>query len=803
MINKTIAWWERRRQAIFARFRVQLGARHRERGQSLVLVVFALIGLLAFVGLGIDLGLVYVERVETGRAADASAQAAVAELPGEQAARECALVYLQDNGYDFQAADAQVAYDTYQDGDYTADPGGKTTIWIDTEYSEDPTIGLPAYRVRVRVRQFVPTNFMQFIGFGEIPVESVAEAEKVQHQDVVIVFDRSGSMEFDTLCYGCWEPSSNEEVHYPDGNIYPLPWSLRSRSQGGNKEPPPDHCAGWVPNDPYNPENGGHYNCGGYSPSVLGGDWYENDCNYCDDEDDDGCDEDDDRYIVIEAEEYSSLHQEPYDPDAYLRYMTYWVMQRNAYNDDPSVNEAVGAIGRDSRGAYLSHHPFASYQNTTGFGVPCVEADVEDGFCRKGLPTGPWAAPRADYDFFVPETGTYYIWIRGQGGHWSGNEHIFWSMDGAVTQVNGVGGFARGPYYNGAQQSRWRWRRLGVVSGLSKGTAHTLHLWAGGAGFDVDRIIITTDDEDNASYLPLKAATANNGRTDMACHPCDERFAGRPGGHEWKEGVPDEPDEPYWRPDCSLNKTDRENAPIFDGERPIRVAQFSAREYFIIPYLDPTFDQIGVVSYSGHASIDSELECLRRRGPETLDDPDCDQYWRNPGHEPPRDSACGCFSGVITDTVLYEMDHMRANGSTNIADGIRRGISVLKTVSDNFGQHYGRPGAEPLMILMTDGEANQVPSGGPNCHEEDLWPHNTGDSSIDRAKDCVVYYAQKAREYGIRIDTLTLGGADQELMQYVSDLTGGTKRHTNEANEETMKDLFERIAEERLIRLIE
>jgi Flp pilus assembly protein TadG len=803
MIEKTIAWWQRQRRSGFPCFRPKLEALQEEQGQSLVLIVLALIGLLGFVGLGIDLGLVYVERVETGRAADASALAAVAELPSEQAAHECALVYLQDNGYDFQAAEAQVAYDTYQDGNYTADPGGKTTIWIDTDYSEDPTIGLPAYRVRVRVRQYVPTNFMQFLGFGEIPVEAVAEAEKVQHQDVVIVFDRSGSMEFDTLCYGCWEASSDEEVQYPDGNIYPLPWSLREESEGGNKEPPPDHCAGWVPNDPYNPDNGGHYDCGAYSPSsVLGGDWHENNCNYCDDSDGDGCDEDDDRYIVIEAEEYSSLHQEPYDPDAYVRYMTYWVMQRNDYNYDPNVNRPVGAIGRDDRGAYLSHHPYASYQDTTGFGVPCVEGDVEDGVCRKNLPTGQhWDAPRADYDFYVPKTGDYYIWIRGQGGHWGGNKHIFWSMDGDLTHVDRVGGFPTGPYYDGAQDNRWEWQRLGVVTGLSQGTAHTLHLWAGGAGFDVDRIIITTDDEDNAYYLPLKSATANNGRTDMACHPCDERFAGRPGGHEWSDS---NPPEPYWRPDCSLDKTNRENAPIFDGERPIRVAQFSAREYFIIPYLDPAFDQIGVVSYSSYASIDSELECLRRRGPETLDDPDCDRSWRNPGHEPPRHPACGCFPGVITDTVLYEMDQMTANGSTNIADGIRRGISVLKTVQDGFGQHYGRPGAEPLMVLMTDGEANMVPSGDPDgCHDDDLWPHNTNDPSIDNAKDCVVYYALEARKWNIRIDTLTLGGADQELMQYVSDLTGGTKRHTNEANEETMKDLFEKIAEERLIRLIE
>ena len=40
-------------------------------------------------------------------------------------------------------------------------------------------------------------------------------------RDVVLVLDQSGSMEFHTLCYGCWGPVSG--VDYPGGNIYSLP----------------------------------------------------------------------------------------------------------------------------------------------------------------------------------------------------------------------------------------------------------------------------------------------------------------------------------------------------------------------------------------------------------------------------------------------------------------------------------------------------------------------------------------------------------------------------------------------------
>ena len=57
-----------------------------QRGQSLVIVTFAFIGILAFVGLAIDLGWVYVERVRVAQAADAAALAGASELPLDGAA---------------------------------------------------------------------------------------------------------------------------------------------------------------------------------------------------------------------------------------------------------------------------------------------------------------------------------------------------------------------------------------------------------------------------------------------------------------------------------------------------------------------------------------------------------------------------------------------------------------------------------------------------------------------------------------------------------------------------------------------
>jgi uncharacterized membrane protein len=71
----------------------------RERGQSLIIGAFAIIALIGMVGLAVDVGLVYVERIRVRRAADAAALAAAADLPLEQAAHVRALEYLEENSY--------------------------------------------------------------------------------------------------------------------------------------------------------------------------------------------------------------------------------------------------------------------------------------------------------------------------------------------------------------------------------------------------------------------------------------------------------------------------------------------------------------------------------------------------------------------------------------------------------------------------------------------------------------------------------------------------------------------------------
>src|SRR6185503_4596249 len=87
------------------KFLLRLKARHLEamreqKGQSIIIFTFAFIGLIAMLGLALDLGLVYIEKVKVNRTADAAALAAVVELPYEQDTINRAIDYIQLNGYD-------------------------------------------------------------------------------------------------------------------------------------------------------------------------------------------------------------------------------------------------------------------------------------------------------------------------------------------------------------------------------------------------------------------------------------------------------------------------------------------------------------------------------------------------------------------------------------------------------------------------------------------------------------------------------------------------------------------------------
>ncbi len=548
--------------------------------------------------------------------------------------------------------------------------------------------------------------------------------------DIALVFDKSGSTEFDTLCYGCWEQDP-----FPSGTIYPLKWSQDGPTATAN------HCltGRTIDTNYYDPVSGDYF--------TQQDEFYRRNSG------------NQDYYIVIEAEEYSSYDtRADYHSWQYAPYRTFWVMQRNAFNF--YYGTSVGALGRDSRGGYISHHPWPHNDKWTGYGVSCRWDDVTsagyDGngpYCNSTDSDvldfgGPFPVPRVDYEFTAPSGGTYYFWIRGQGG--DRDVHVFWGVQEDTPlqyPTNQESSFSTGADYDAARSSRWEWERMGSVF-LQEDRKYVLSFWGGGAGFDIDRIIVTSDD---TSYnLPLRDSPANNARTGWACERCDPRFAGLPGGLLQSDG--------WWLPDCSVS--DQSDDPIYDGEMPIQPALGAATRF--VSQIDCSRDQIGYVSYSANSSIRNELECLLRLGPG------------------------GCTADVISATVTSEVYTTTAGGSTNMAAGVIDGINVLSAESG----HYGRPEAAHTMILMTDGVVNVIPND--YCDDDpSLWPPTSwSDSQEDRAKDCVIYYALQARANGIVIHTISLGySADMEIMQAVADLTGGT--HYWAPTPDHLDDIFE------------
>jgi hypothetical protein len=753
-----------------------------EEGQSLVVVGFAIITLVGFVGLAVDLGIAYVERVRVRRAADAAALAAASELPLENTAYLRALELLEENDYgcdlvpvgaDYQCSNSDVRL--LINGNHIWGPeedAASRVIHLNTvDYRDEGKVN-SASKIRVELISDAPVYFMRVFEFFDVGVLGQAVAENINNIDVAIVFDRSGSMEFDTLCYGCW----TKQGEYPGGEVHPLPW-------GPDPAGTATHCSG---NEPL--EYDGH------------------------------------TYYIIEAEEYSQVNAS-YNRETYSFGKTYWVIQRNGQQAEGYMRHGwngAGAYGRDTYGAYIQHMPARQSigSGNDGAGVSCRWEDVSTtGLCRtigqnssEPFPFGdPFPAPRVDYDFEI-DGGDWYFWIRTQASN-QGND-VFWGLDGNVIGRRELSYRDEGNYYDGADDNDWAWRRLGVgknpdqqpgddgnedddTQSLSAG-AHTLHLWAGDPNFAVDRIIITDDptnpgkyydDNDNGYYGEndidppwyyddivenvMESNHFDNNRTDWACDPCDARFGGSPQGDPLR-GT-DTLETPYCE-SAQAPQPYRYLDDIYDDEQPIRASIEAAKSF--VRMMDFKFDQVGLVSYSGSARIETDLQCLRRLG----------------------DS---CNSDVITNTVIAELDDITAGGSTNIGDGIRDGIRVLSTQ----GSHYGRPGAAHIMVLMTDGQANTSYSDCLDHVDEDdpdtwLWPNHDEASNYWKGKECAMYEANRALDNGIVIYTITLGNnADIALMEQIADTTGGV--HRNAPRPEQLEPIFEELYKRIFLRLVE
>lgn len=142
-------------------------AKHKsEQGQALVLLVFAMIGLIGFAGLSIDGGMMFFERRRAQNAADNAALAAALRKAQGQDYTSEALSVTTQNGYD----------------------DDQSTNWVDV--NSPPLAGAFAGNsqyVEVVITQTVPTQFIHIVysGLARLTVRAVAKAVPSTTQPVV------------------------------------------------------------------------------------------------------------------------------------------------------------------------------------------------------------------------------------------------------------------------------------------------------------------------------------------------------------------------------------------------------------------------------------------------------------------------------------------------------------------------------------------------------------------------------------------------------------------------------------------
>ncbi len=895
-----------------------------QSGQSLIILAFAFLGLIAMLGLALDMGLVYVERIRLKRTVDAAALAAVTELPVEEEAARRALGYLQENGYDITRSNVFIAgcvqdvqdkfnsttggqapdgitdslvnlpplpaggwdellpeanqtltpdpnpdaedylsfyasqfyhyftYDPNSDGRYEKTEA--PAFFIDTrsyqerseadglcDVNEQVSGNASSYgsAVKIKVHGMVPVrmNFMQFFGFDVVMVSDSATAENSSTLDVVVVLDTTGSMEFDTICYGCWARCGDGTQGHNGNNAFAI-----------------TDCNALDKYFPY-PGNGRTWQYGYYGATLQNLICGQGLCGESDPllppEPETG-----DNYMVLEAEFYTNNFSS-WEPAYRSAGKGYWAIQRDWEAKAFSIDGyGYGGAPADPSGdgtrrfsGLVRHHPYLTSNGGNPFGRNYTLAEAENGI-----------APLLEYDF-TPSWGGVPTYIHFRAQKYSGNT-FYWTIAKRNTQV--VDGkqvlTTDPPLFNiqtrsgGASNSSWNprnnWSWISVNTGglpntpLTQGQRYTLQVWAGSAGYAFDRIIITSrSDIDDSPGPDLRGLPATPGSVQgIAADPCNPIY-----------GLTVLP------ANCThmtifqpINNLDN---PLFSALDPIRGAQNAIRNFVL--RLDPKLDQAGFVDFAADGWQRSQLECIRAsraRDAVVADDFQQANY--------PLDASA---YGEFDETVCFDADQAIVNtapisynnvfiaiedayppsGNTDIADGLRRGLHMMgiNTDNDDGGNHsndcnwnynsgnwrlprlngawLNQPGidsksnpivshcargqaATGIIVLLTDGApTNNDPGDNADCDNEAISPlPYEGFPDTDKRYRCIMYYTDIAAKHGVLVYTIGLGvGADQDLMKAVAEKTNGQAYFVLTASQ--LDVIFDQILANVYIRLIE
>ncbi|MEO2048965.1 MAG: vWA domain-containing protein [Pirellulales bacterium] len=135
------------------------------------------------------------------------------------------------------------------------------------------------------------------------------------------------------------------------------------------------------------------------------------------------------------------------------------------------------------------------------------------------------------------------------------------------------------------------------------------------------------------------------------------------------------------------------------------------------------------------------------------------------------------------DTIQRRHQAGDYSGWTGMGDGILKARELLVgTANDPDDAGYSRFGARPTMLIMTDGQTNQGPSGWslPGNFSWSDWTDYNGDgvadyTTTDWKKQYAFWEATQAIELGIKLHTMAVGaGGDRDLMEAIAFAGGGT-----------------------------
>jgi len=139
------------------------------------------------------------------------------------------------------------------------------------------------------------------------------------------------------------------------------------------------------------------------------------------------------------------------------------------------------------------------------------------------------------------------------------------------------------------------------------------------------------------------------------------------------------------------------------------------------------------------------------------------------------DPITGDFEAINTIQRRHQAGHYDVY--TGIGDGVLKAREMLVGADgDPNDDGHARYGARPTIILMTDGQANRMPSGWsmPAGFDWDDWTDYDGDgesdySTGDSQKKYAFWEATECIRRGITIHTMAVGaGADRELMKAIA-----------------------------------